>query len=84
MVVTPSNSSSHALSRETRVALVDVRCRLRASPYLALRRVRCEQHDGQMVLSGRVPTYYLKQLAQAIAMRQPLIRNVVNLIDVVP
>jgi hypothetical protein len=34
------------------------------SPIPALRKLQVEQTEGGLVLSGSVPTYYLKQLAQ--------------------
>jgi hypothetical protein len=39
--------------------------RLRSRPYRALERVSCEYREGTLTLRGRVPSYYLKQLAQA-------------------
>lgn len=38
--------------------------RLRDCPYAALRNVQCRFHEGVLVLSGEVPTYYTKQMAQ--------------------
>ena len=82
MVVPESNSKSDPSSRDTQSTVVDVRDRLHTAPYAALKSVRCEQRNGQVVLSGRVPSYYLKQVAQSIAMQQPHVRSVLNLIDV--
>ena len=41
---------------------------LRHSPIPALRRLRVEENDGQVVLTGSVASYYLKQLAQETVM----------------
>lgn len=38
--------------------------RLRSNPYLALQNVSCDYLDGVLSLRGRLPTYYLKQVAQ--------------------
>ena len=38
--------------------------RLQASPYVALRSVKCQFHEGVLVLTGVVPTFYTKQIAQ--------------------
>jgi hypothetical protein len=38
--------------------------RLRRHPHHALRRVICEVESGALVLRGRLPSWYLKQLAQ--------------------
>lgn len=37
---------------------------LRHSPIPALRKLRVEEADGTVVITGSVPTFYLKQLAQ--------------------
>jgi osmotically-inducible protein OsmY len=55
---------------------------LEQSNYLALRRLRCEFHDGRLVLNGRVPTYYLKQVAQTIVRQLPAVRRIDNRVDV--
>jgi CheY-like chemotaxis protein len=40
--------------------------RLRSNPYLALKSISCEYHYGVLLLRGCLPTYYLKQVAQAV------------------
>jgi hypothetical protein len=42
---------------------VAAEARLLNSPYLELRRVSCEFHEGVLTLRGNVPRYYLKQIA---------------------
>ena len=37
---------------------------LRKSGYAPLRNIAVEHHEGIVVLRGRVPTFYLKQLAR--------------------
>ncbi|HEV2970526.1 MAG TPA: BON domain-containing protein [Pirellulales bacterium] len=39
---------------------------LRQSPYLALRHVSCECHAGVLILRGRLPTFYTKQVMHAL------------------
>jgi osmotically-inducible protein OsmY len=56
---------------------------LRGSPYLALRNVICECRDGVLTLRGCLPTYYLKQVAQAMVVRVDGVRQVVNEIQVI-
>jgi len=56
---------------------------LRRSPYLPLRDIRCDLMDGILTLRGRVPTYFLKQLAQTVTMTVPGIDHVANRIEVV-
>jgi hypothetical protein len=55
--------------------------RLRSNPYLALKNVTCDYHDGVLTLRGCLPTYYLKQLAQE-AVGHPGGVRVVNEIEV--
>jgi osmotically-inducible protein OsmY len=55
---------------------------LRNSPYLALRNVTCEYQDGALTLRGHLPTYYLKQVAQAVVARVEGVRRVVNEVEV--
>jgi hypothetical protein len=56
--------------------------RLRASLYPELRRVRCDFHEGVLTLRGRVSSFYITQLAQALAARIPGVEEVVNRIEV--
>jgi osmotically-inducible protein OsmY len=45
-----------------------VRTELVKSPYGAIRAVSCRVNDGVLTLSGSVPSYYLKQIAQRLAL----------------
>jgi CheY-like chemotaxis protein len=56
--------------------------RLRSHPYLALKNVSCDFHDGVLILHGWLPTYYLKQLAQAAVMGIEEVQQVRNEIQV--
>jgi hypothetical protein len=38
---------------------------LQSHSTLALRRISCECRNGRLILKGRVPSFYLKQVAQA-------------------
>jgi len=55
---------------------------LRNSPYLALRNVACECRDDVLILRGCLPTYYLKQVAQSVAVQVEGVLQVVNEIQV--
>ena len=52
------------------------------SPYAALRHVESDREEDVVQLRGIVPSYYLKQLAQEIAMQHADVRNVNNQIRV--
>jgi hypothetical protein len=53
------------------------------SGYLAHRDVTCVVSDGVLYLRGRVPSYYLKQVAQEIAAGVEGVRLVINRIEVI-
>ncbi|MEX0704082.1 MAG: BON domain-containing protein [Planctomycetales bacterium] len=55
---------------------------LQSSGYPVLRSVRCEVSGGVVLLSGSVPSYFMKQMAQAAVMRIDGIRGVENRLDV--
>ena len=55
---------------------------LRQCGYISLGNIQCEVHDGVATLSGSVPSYYLKQVAQAAAARIEKVREVKNLLQV--
>ena len=58
--------------------------RLQASPYLSLRNIVCDFHEGLLILRGCLPTYYLKQQAQTAVAHVDGVGQVVNLIEVCP
>ncbi len=57
---------------------------LRSSGYRPLRCLNCDVRDGRAVLSGVVPSFYLKQLAQALLLRLGELQGVKNLLEVLP
>jgi hypothetical protein len=56
---------------------------LRNSGYSSLLKISCEVFDGEVVVGGIVPSFYLKQMAQTIIMRigQIRIKNNLNVQD---
>jgi osmotically-inducible protein OsmY len=59
------------------------RKQLQGQPYRALKQVSCEYHDGTLVLRGRLPSYFLKQMAQAAVARVAGVERILNHIEVV-
>jgi osmotically-inducible protein OsmY len=55
---------------------------LRHSAYFELHDVRCDYSGGILTLQGRVPTYHLKQLAQAAVSEVPGVVEVHNRVEV--
>jgi osmotically-inducible protein OsmY len=56
---------------------------LRRSSYFELRDVSCDFSGGTRTLRGRVPSYHLKQLAQASVAEVPGVVEVNNRVEVV-
>lgn len=66
-------------SRGGRRLEAEVSASLHGSGYAALSFVSCRApDDGQVVLEGSVPTYYLKQMAQAFAQRVAGVQRIEN------
>jgi osmotically-inducible protein OsmY len=55
---------------------------LSESAYPDLRRLQCDCHDGIISIRGRLPSYFLKQMAQTIVSRISGVRRVSNQINV--
>ena len=56
---------------------------LRGSTYPALWNLHCQQTDGALILRGRVPLFYLKQLAQVLVAKALSGGQILNEIEVV-
>ena len=56
----------------------------RASAYWSIRQLVCEIDREQIVLRGTVPTYYLKQVAQTLALKAIGIERLHSDIEVQP
>lgn len=59
-----------------------VRTCLMASPYLDLRHVQCHVEDGVLSITGRVPSFYLKQVAQTAVSKIDGVERVENCLEV--
>ncbi len=55
--------------------------RLKRSPYLSLRTIKCALVYGVLVLSGEVPTFEVKEIAQSVA-RSAWAGEIVNQLEV--
>ncbi len=56
---------------------------LRETGYPALRNVEVQVSGGDVVLTGHVPTYHMKQLAQATVQQFLRVRGLTNNIEVI-
>lgn len=57
---------------------------LRHNSYLALSNLSCDDHEGVLVLRGRLPSYFLKQMAQEFVAHIEGVGRIDNQIEVVP
>ncbi len=56
---------------------------LQESPYYSLRQLECRFDDGVLTVCGRVPSFYLKQLAQTALRDVNGVTRIDNRIEVV-
>lgn len=63
-------------------AVRQARTALQTAGYRALADLDCRVVDGSIVLSGTVPSYYLKQVAQAVVLRLATAWRVDNCVSV--
>ena len=52
------------------------------SPYHPLRRLKCRYAEGELTIAGRVPSYFLKQLAQNVVKQLDGVERIRNIIEV--
>lgn len=52
------------------------------SPHRVFHSLRCSFQDGELVIRGKVPSFYNKQLAQTAVMRLKGVHHILNLIEV--
>ena len=57
---------------------------LRAAGYRPLGAIEVSVHEGAVQLTGTVPSYYMKQIAQTRAMAVPGVIRIFNEIEVPP
>jgi osmotically-inducible protein OsmY len=85
----PDRQSSRRKGSTARRSESDTRLRARAEdrlhgqPYHALHQVVCEVEAGTLILSGRLPSWYLKQRAQEAVAGLEGVRRVDNRIEVI-
>jgi osmotically-inducible protein OsmY len=73
---------SQASDQRLSVRELAERC-LGSNPYLALKNITCEVTQGTLTLRGCLPSYYLKQIAQAAVARIDGVERIDNQIEVI-
>ena len=76
------NARDDGMTQARRIIEGSVAARLRQSPYPSLRRISCGLGDAALILRGRVPSYYMKQVAQIIAVSVDGVSVVQNELEV--
>jgi hypothetical protein len=71
-----------SISHYDRKLYNDVSAALATSKYTSIRRLSCSVSEGVVEISGTVPSFYLKQLAQAAIMQLSAEATVRNLVQV--
>ena len=74
----PGNQES---DQEDRLYLAAITA-LRSSGYGLLTKLQCESAAGVVTISGAVPSFFLKQLAQEAVLRLAHVREVRNMVQV--
>ncbi len=69
--------------KEKEIVLAEARLRFQKSPYQELHRVKFEFREGVLTLRGRVPSSFLKQIAQSIVFSMECIETIDNRLEVV-
>lgn len=82
MTASLTSTPDHAAEPRFGTIAHEAERRLRFSGYLALQSVSCDGHAETLRLRGRLPTYFLKHVAQAIVSEIEGVCRIVNLIDV--
>lgn len=84
MIAVATNIPYHQESGLERDACLQAAARgaLRSSPYRPLWNLPCKVTEGMVVVSGIVPSFYLKQMAQTLLLALDGIRGVQNLLVV--
>lgn len=62
-------AQTYAPTRPSSPAAIDLQERLRNNPYWSVRQLVCYTSEDCVIVRGTVPSYYLKQVAQSLAMR---------------
>lgn len=78
----PHDLESEEIATNAQLAQA-VQRQLRSTGHESLRDVEIEVQHATVILWGRVPSYYLKQLAQSLTQRVPGVRLVANGLEVV-
>ena len=76
-------SGSHPVRGVARDVADDIQRAIRTSGYAALYRLDVDFQAGVATLRGRVPSWYLRQMAQMLVRRVPGVEQLVDCLEVV-
>jgi hypothetical protein len=69
--------------QEDEAILAEARTRFQRSPYHELHEINCDFREGVLILRGRVPSYFIKQVAQSAVFSLEGIGEIDNRLEVV-
>ena len=70
------------LSRRNLPLIRQIELALRGTGYPALRKIEVIAAESGLILRGRVSTYQMKQVAQAVTLKVPGVREIQNELEV--
>lgn len=73
----PTVDSPRAMTRDERLQN-SVISELHASAYRPIQTIECHVHEDLVILSGRVPSFYIKQVAQTVVMKIAGVKSIEN------
>jgi hypothetical protein len=69
--------------QKDKAILAEARTRFHRSPYHELHGINCDFREGVLILRGRVPSYFIKQVAQSAVFSIEGIGEIDNRLEVV-
>jgi hypothetical protein len=69
--------------KEDEAILAEARSRFIRSPYHELHDINCDFREGVLILRGRVPSYFIKQVAQSAVFSLEDIAEIDNRLEVI-
>ena len=82
MLSEPTIIQRHYTDRDADSVAHSVTRLFRQSPYRRLGQLMCEHHEGVVIIRGRLPSFYLKQIAQTLASKVDGVEEIINRTDV--
>ena len=83
LIELPSRERAYSVTEAAERIAKRAERRLKESGYFCLRRVSCHYHEGVLALRGRLPSFYLKQVAQTVVLQIEGVIEILNQVEVI-